>query len=334
MSSNSSDAALVANLTAISTQLNRYLSIGIFFFGIIGNLLNCMALSHRTLRSNPCALLFLVSSMASLVTLTAGVAVRFLSGWSTDLTETNDWICRIRFFVLFTSRTIAFWLIALAMIDRWLSSSTAIQRRQMSSVKNARRGIVITIILSSLAYAQFFYCFEANLRNTPLKCYAKTGLCRFMYYLEFAVVTVYIPSSLMVTFGLLTLIDVRRSASRRVRPTIARAGTQKSDTKEKTVRQKRIEQQLLVMLCVHTVLVILFSLPQASQSLYTILAQVDTQSPLANAINNFLINLFILFTYITNGIPFYVYTLSGGAVFRQALFDALRDLSRSIRARV
>ncbi|UJR07265.1 hypothetical protein I4U23_011553 [Adineta vaga] len=333
MSSNSSDAVLIATLAAISTQINRYMTIIIFLFGTIGNFLNCLALSQRTLRSNPCALLFLASSIASLITLISGVGVRFLSGWSADLTETIDFLCQIRFFVLSTSRTIAFWLITLAMVDRWLSSSIDVHRRQMSTLKNAQRGIVFIIILSSLAHAHYFYCFEANRQSTSQKCYGKTVLCRFVYDLEFALVTVLIPSFLMIIFGLLTVFNVHQSAMRRVRPIVTIQVMQRGVVNRKSPRIKKIEHQLRVMLCVQTTFVILFSLPQAIFSLYTLIGQGGTKSPVTNIISVLLLNLFVQFTYITNGMPFYVYTLSGGTVFRKALFDGLRDVFRKMTCR-
>jgi hypothetical protein len=91
------------------------------------------------------------------------VAIRLLGDWSTDLTDTSPWLCKWRIFVLFSSRTIASWLITLATLDRWLSSSTDVHYRQMSTLKNVRDGLLIIIFLSCLAYAQVFYCYEANL---------------------------------------------------------------------------------------------------------------------------------------------------------------------------
>ncbi|CAF4176623.1 unnamed protein product, partial [Adineta steineri] len=68
MSSMDWDATLVSILNNTSSQLNRYFSIIIFAFGTIGNILNILVLAEKTFRSNSCALLFLVSSMANLVT--------------------------------------------------------------------------------------------------------------------------------------------------------------------------------------------------------------------------------------------------------------------------
>ncbi|CAF1140541.1 unnamed protein product [Adineta steineri] len=333
MSSNSTEAALIATLAAITTQINRYLPIGIFFFGIIGNLLNCLALSQRTLLSNSCSLLFLASSIASLITLIDGVGVRFLTGWSADLTATNDILCQIRFFFLSTSRTVAFWLISLAIIDRWLLSSINVHRRQMSTLKNTQRGIIFVIILSSLVYVQYFYCFVAIPIDYPITCYGRSILCRLIHNLEFALLSVLIPSLLMIIFGLMTIHNVHKSALRQVQPIIATSSTQTTVANERSARMKKIDHQLLIMLCVQTTLVILFSLPQACYSIYTVITQYDISSPLTNAIDTLLLNVFILFSYVTNGMPFYVYTLSGGTVYRKAFFDRLQDFSRMIICR-
>jgi len=122
----------------------------ILLFGAIGNLLHCLALSQPTIRSNPCASLFLASSIANLITLISGV--RLSAGWSADLTDTTGWLCKLRIFILSASKATASWVITLATIDQWLSSSTKIHRRQMSRLKNAHRGVFINVFLSNLAY--------------------------------------------------------------------------------------------------------------------------------------------------------------------------------------
>jgi hypothetical protein len=65
----------------------------------------------------------------------------------------------------------ASWLIMLASVDRWLSSSIDVIRRQRSTLKNAQRGVILIVILSTIIETQQLYCFDANLTNGPLKCY-------------------------------------------------------------------------------------------------------------------------------------------------------------------
>jgi hypothetical protein len=158
--------SLIATLSYVSSILNRYFAIAIFIFGTIGNILNCLIFSQRNLRSNPCSLFFLVSSIANLSYIYTGLTTRMLTGWAIDLTATIGWLCKLRTFVLYTSRTVALWLIALAAADRWLSSHVNARYRQMSTVKNAYRSMILILSLATLLYAQLFYCYQANLINT------------------------------------------------------------------------------------------------------------------------------------------------------------------------
>lgn len=333
MSSNSSTSNLIITLNTLSPYLNRYLSIGILVFGSIGNILNCLALSQRTLRSNPCSFFFLTSSMASLITLISGVLVRLLAGFSADLTDTVNWLCKLRIFILFDSRTIASWLIMLATFDRWLSSSINVNRRQKSSLKNARRGVFIVILLSSLAYAQIFYCYEANLTNAPLKCYGRTTWCRLLIDSEFTALSILLPSSLMFIFGFMTILNLRSVAFRRVQPVTITAAHATGTRTGSISRSKKRDHYLLLMLCVQVILLTLFSLPQAIQNLFANATRFEVRSPTYIAINNFVFNLFLLLTYVTNGMPFYIYTLTGGSIFRKALVQSIINLSRTIICR-
>ena len=329
MSTNySSDEIFISTLNLLSSQLNRYLSIFILLFGTVGNLLNCLALSQRDLRSNPCASLFLASSIASLTTLIAGLSIHIVSGWGADLTGTVGWVCKLRIFMIYVSRTIASWLITMATIDRWLSSSLNVHLRRISSLRNAQRAMIIVTITSILAYSQVFYCYEANMINSPVKCSGKTPLCRLVFDIEMAFVSVIIPSLLMLTFGLLTIFNIRQSHMRRIQP--ATQSTINSNNQNNSQLSKKTDRSLLMMLSIQVVLLTLFSLPQVLHTLYTNIIRGQVRSPLQNTISSVVLNVFFLFSYMTNGMPFYIYTLSGGTVFRRALSNAMRELLRKL----
>ncbi|CAF4056347.1 unnamed protein product [Rotaria sp. Silwood1] len=172
--SSTSDANLIVALNNAAIQLNRYFGIFILLFGMVGNVLNTCVLSQGALRLNPCAWLFLVSSIANGIGILAGVTTRPLSTWSADLTNTNQFLCKFRAFLLFNGITIGSWLIMLATIDRWLSSNVNAIQRQRSTLKNAQLSAMLIIIVSTIIEAQQLYCFDANLTNTPLKCYTQT----------------------------------------------------------------------------------------------------------------------------------------------------------------
>ncbi|CAF0939016.1 unnamed protein product [Rotaria sordida] len=204
----------IESLEYISDQFNRYLAPSIFLFGIMGNIMNCLVLSQRTLRSNPCALLFLASSFIGLISILLGLPTRILAGWHVDPTATINWICKTRVFIVFSTRTMSIWLITLATIDRWLISSINIHRRQMSNLKNVKREIFITIILSILSYIHMFPCYGANNIDAPLKCYENTAGCLLMTDLTYVLFSIIIPLILMIIFGLLTISHVHPTIDR------------------------------------------------------------------------------------------------------------------------
>jgi hypothetical protein len=333
----SSDVNLIASLSNASTQINRYFGIFIFVFGIVGNTLNILVLSQRPLRSNPCAWLFLVSSIANFIGILAGLTSRFLSTWGADLTNTNQFLCKLRVFILFNGITIGFWLIMLATVDRWLSSNRDVNRRQKSTLKNAQRNAILIVIISTATQAQYLYCFEANLINAPLKCYTNTLLCGIVSDLSYALITILFPLLLMIVFGLMTISNIRKAQSRLQPMTMTvdgRFGDRSAtvSTGQQTQR-KKTDRHLLIMLFVQVLLMLLLTLPLSVDKIYATVTRSLVKSPLRNAIENFIFNTLLLFLYVACGMPFYIYTLSGGSVFRKALFTLLKTLGRKMMCR-
>ena len=320
----SSDASAIAAWNSTSAAINRYFSIFVYFFGTVGNILNILVLSQRNLRGNPCSIYFLISSLANLVAIVSGLTTRMLSGWAVDLTNTIDWLCKLRAFVLFISRNIGSWLILLAAIDRWLLSHPDAQRRQWSSLKNAYRGMAVSALLSIILYSPILYCYQANLTNAPLRCYGKDDLCRLTNDLIYAVLTIALPIILMFIFGLMTIINIRQIKNRVQTTSTTEVHTNTGQGTE--LSKKKLDRRLFLMLAFQIVLLSLFTLPQAGQKLYSTLVSDAGQTALKKAIDNFIFNLLLLFTYLANGMSFYIYTLSGGTIFR----DTLKDLTRKI----
>jgi hypothetical protein len=317
------DAHLIETLTITSVQINRYFALLIFFFGIIGNVLNIFILTQRSLRSIPCIFLFLISSIANIISILFGLTPRILSSWQLDLTETDDILCKLRAFIMFSSRTVALWLIMLATIDRWIISSSNHHYRKLSSLKNAQRGTLIISIISILLYMQMLFCYKANLTNTPLKCYGKTPACRLLTDLTYACVTVLLPLILMTTFGFMTISNVRVSRQSIDSQT---TNTVKYSNKESLIllkrqkrRWKKVDRYLCRMLLLQVILFIVLTLPQAIHKLYFTIASNKYQSSIEYDFVRFLYGFELLLPYIESALPFYIYILTGGKVFRKAL---------------
>lgn len=323
-----SDAEYIRSLNHISEQLNRYLSPTVFIFGVVGNILNCMVLCQRTLRSNPCALLFLVSSLIDLISILIGLPPRILAGWHLDPTAKFNSLCRLRAFVVFSTRTMATWLITIATIDRWLLSSIDVQRRSMSTVKNAQYSMLITFILSVLSFVHMFYCYEANLTDTPLQCYGKSQACRLSTDMIYSLITIIIPLILMIIFGLMTISNIHHVRVR-VHNTANTSINHLSQGKE--AKYRKLDHHLFRMLLIQIFLLIVLCVPQAIQKFHVTFKPFDSESELEDAIRHFLYNITLLLAFIASGMPFYIYTLAGGKVFRETFFDLMRNISERVR---
>jgi hypothetical protein len=237
---------------------------------------------------------------------------------------------------MFVSRTIAFWLIALATIDRWCSSCNEYQRRQISSLRNAQRGTIIITISSSLLYCSIIYCYDANLANAPLQCYGKTVICRLITDISYASITILCPLLLMFAFGLMTISNIRRTYS--VTLTNKEVINKKTGNTRRTLamtfaqqeRRKRIDRYLRRVLFRQIILLTLFTLPQVIEKLYTTLTMNTRKSSLHTTIESFIYNIVLLLTFVASGMPFYIYTLSGGSIFRTTFFNLLQSLYKKI----
>jgi hypothetical protein len=332
-----SEASLIASLNNVITQINRYFGIFIFLFGVVGNTANIFILSQPPLRSNPCTWLFLVASIANFIAILAGLDSRFLSTWGADLTNTNQFLCKLRAFLLFNGITVGAWLITLATIDRWLSSNINVNRRQQGTLKNAQRGAILIVILSIIIETQQIYCFEANLTNTPLKCYTETVLCGIISDLFFALYTILFPLIVMLIFGLMTISNVRKAHSRLRPVTMTMNGRNGHNSATVSIahstQRKKADRHLLIMLFIQVLLILVLTLPVGIYKLYSTITRNVHKSTLQNTIENFIFNILLLFLYASCGMPFYIYTLSGGRVFRKTLYSLLETLRRKMMCR-
>ncbi|CAF1379101.1 unnamed protein product [Adineta ricciae] len=317
------DTELINFLVSISNNVNRYFPTTIFLIGTIGNILNILTLSQRRLRQIPCVFFFLISSICSLISIDFGLITRVLSGFVVDPTYTIGWFCKFRTFVVFSTRAMVFWLIVMATIDRWLSSSIQTSFRQKSSMKNAYRATIFVIFLSMIVYGQLLYCYDANLINAPFKCYAKNYSRQLLADLTFVCFTTIVPILVMLVFGLLTILNIRQSQRRVLQMSITNSQT--SVINELQIQTRKNDRSLLRMILVQVFLLGSLTLPQAIQRLYAVLIDSSSQSKLQSTIDMFIYNIVLLLTYLASAMQFYIFTLTGGTLFRQALFDLIKS---------
>ena len=310
----------------VSSTLNLSFGVFLWLVGVIGNTLNTLVLSQRSLRSNSCAWLFLISSIFNLISILFGLTSRILSSWLLDITDSIQLLCQLRVFVLLDSRTIASWLLMLATLDRWLLSCRNARFRHKSKLRNAQRGTIAVILLSSLVYSPVFYCYRANLTDAPMRCYGGTIRCRILADQTYIFLTILVPLILIMLFGFLTMSNLRRIHSRIRTPLITpfrRLGLNRHLRR----RLKTIDRHLLMMLLVQISFLSILTLPQAVQMIYMTITSGLVKSPLRTTIESSILDFTVLLTYLASGMPFYIYTLSGGYIFRQTLSDLLSRIT-------
>ncbi|CAF1493153.1 unnamed protein product [Adineta ricciae] len=316
----SSEVGNAVSFSYLTIQVNRYCGILIFVIGTIGNVLNILVLSQKTFRGNPCAWLFLMSSIASIISYLSGLVSRFLSSWSLDFSETNGFICKVRAVVVFPAITTTFWLIALATIDRWLLSSADTNRRQKSTIQNAERGTIIMICASFGFYIQVLYCYEPGQLNAPLKCYASTYFCRVLNDISFALLSIFIPLLVMLLFGVMTIFNIRQRHHQ--------VHHHKANIHE--IYRKRTDRHLVIMLFFQITTLFILSMPCPMQKLYLAFKSPDPVTGREYPLDVFVFTVSLLSMYLANGLSFYIYTICGGSTFQKGLFDIFHRLRRMI----
>ncbi|CAF3389322.1 unnamed protein product [Rotaria sp. Silwood1] len=304
--------------------MNRYLTIFILLFGSFGNVLNLFVFYQPKHRANPCAVYFFYTSIAGLIALYSGLLSRVFASFSLDQSATDAFICKTRAFIIWVSTTASSWFLTYATIDRYCISCRDAHHRNLSNLRFTRRLMLITVVGGSLVFAETFYCYVPNLKNSPLTCYAYNMICRLYNEIASAVMFVFIPSIIMFIFGYGTVQNVRK-LSQAIAPTAITHGT--------IITMKKTDRQLIQMLIVQIILLTIFNIPLAIHRLYLTSILSTPKSLLRSTIENFCFQLFYLLSFMSFGMPFYIYTLTG-AVFRKDFINLVRLIYRKVKIAV
>lgn len=287
-----SDSSTVPNA---ARQFSRYISLPVFVLGLIGNSLNVIIFTRRSLIKNPCTVYLLSSTITNINVLFFGLLVRSLhDDFSIDIIGYSVVLCRLRYFILHTSYTLSSWFLVLASIDRYCLSSRHAYLRNYSCLSKARRSIALTSVGCLLIYIHILGFFQIeNLSSGPY-CYAEIGSYRVFYdFLFFALFSCLPPISMMI-IGLATLRHVRL-VRQRIRTTGA------------IVRSiNRKDRQLIVMLFVQLIATILCTLPHAILKLYTTFSRNQSKTIDRLSMENLLSQITRQLLYINASMSFYL----------------------------
>ena len=172
-----------------------------------------------------------------------------------------------------------------------------------------------------ISYVHMFYCYEANLVDGPLECYGKSHQCRLSIDMIYVLITIILPLSIMLIFGMMTISHVHQSQNQVHQ---ARNISMNRSSRSSDAKFKRIDHHLFRMLLIQICLLFILCIPQAILKFHTTFKPFLTESKLEDTIRIVLYNITILLAFIASGMPFYIYTLAGGKIFRKAFLDFIR----------
>lgn len=269
--------------------------------GSIGNILNCIIFTHRSLRQNACSFYFFGTSIANLLTLIFGCLTRLLISLGyTPCSSSLSIYCKIRSFFTMLGLTCSSWFIVAACADRYASSSSHVHIRSFSQVKIAQRVTIMISLMASLLWSQMFLCFQGN--TTGVNCNPSTSFCHTFNDLILLLFYSILPPVCMFLFGILTIRNLHQRKIHRM------------------INKK--ERQLTMMLIAQVVCVTILSLPISIQKIYAefVLHQAKTKE--RQEVEQFFATLVVLIAFINTSVSFYLFTLTS-EVFRKELKSIL-----------
>ncbi|UJR27579.1 hypothetical protein I4U23_008860 [Adineta vaga] len=288
-SSTSSSATIITTLATIqiaSSATAYYGPIVVFTFGIFGCVCNLITFTAPKLRKTSCAFYFLLSALFELLSITFGLISRLATDHLGSTLINSD-----RTYLLLSS------------IDRCMSSSVSVRLRSFSQMKVAYRASVCAILLAFTSCIHIVIGYDLRPR-----CGALAGTFT-MYDSMFVVFWLgIIPHALMLIFGFVTLMNVRRTKQR-----IAVGGPTtitkvNGSNQQQQRRDQKTDAQLIAMMLVQVGLSSLLIMTRMMSYAYYILK--PTASGYQRLVDVFLMTVTINLYYANYAKSFYIYTLA------------------------
>lgn len=286
------------SLQNVQVQLLRYMPLITIITGTIGNILNCLIFTRRSLRRNSCSMYFLASSIANFFGIGFGCVTRLLSSFNINPPLSQMALyCKTKTFLTYIGLAASTWFIVGACADRYASSASTVRIRSFSQVKVARRVVVLISILVILVYFQMNFCFDGSVQAA--NCYPSSPICNTFNDFNLLVTYSLFPPILMFILGYMTIRNVRSTQHLR-RETNAK------------------DRQLTIMLIIQVICIATLSLPISIQKIYSEMTLNRIKSPQQMIIENFFATFVVLLALMNTSTSFYLFTLTG-KVFRKEL---------------
>ncbi|CAF1342277.1 unnamed protein product [Rotaria sp. Silwood1] len=312
-----------ASIQILTTEMTYYGPIILLVFGITGCLCNFITFTAPQLRKNSCAFYFLMSAVFELLSITFGLISRLAADHlGSPLINTNRVYCKSRAYLISALPLTATYLVLLSSIDRFLSSSVSVRLRSFSQMKIAYRATIVAIAIGFLSCIHILVAYDLRPR-----CGVVAGpVSKFdgMFAVFWLGV---IPHILMLIFGFLTVMNIRREKKR---VAVKLHENAIASTQEYHYPQQKTDSHLIMMMLFQVGFSELLILTRMIYYAYYVLAPPLTGYN--KMIGSFLMSFTTLVYYANYAKSFYIYTLSS-QLFRLVFMNRIKSCIRKIVGR-
>ncbi|CAF3831965.1 unnamed protein product [Rotaria sordida] len=317
-----STQTLASQLSELSIKLVIYCWTPIYVIGILGNLLNIITFSRRTLRGNTCSQYFIGVSIVQIIlfnSLSLTKIITNISGY--DLGQTVAILCKIRSYLFIFSLGLMRQFLCLISIDRWIISTDNARIRKFSSVFAVRW----LMIGSSLFWILYSIHILIGFQTIPTRgcTHLANPSYALFYVIQFTISSI-IPFIIMTMFSIFTLRNMRNHG--RIR--IASQNTVPSSTMQsnlpQNIRRRRYEIQLIKLSLLQVIFYVFFSTLGTYYLLYSVITNSSKKSSDQIAIDVFLNNIALLLIYTYSSLTFVLYTLASRTFRKEFLLTCSR----------
>lgn len=199
-------------LALIQLEMTR---IGLPIFISIGNLSSLIGLSvflQTPMRRNSCIFILIGYMISNLIYLNFTVLSVVLSSYGFDFSIRSVPLCRLRMYMSYVFSIIPTYLLILASFDRMCISSLTVRTRSIPTRRFSIFTTVAIVLFWSLFHLHAFFTSELqNITNTKVSCVTQPGVMTTLITYYSLICGGIIPITLILIFGLRTLINVRKS---------------------------------------------------------------------------------------------------------------------------
>ena len=259
--------SIATHILEVSRFYIVYVFSFIFVAGIIGSILNILTfLSQKQFRNCPAVFYIVVESLISIIVLLIGLLPRALSEIFHDEKSISSIIlCKLRIPATQWCTLLILSIINFAAFDQYLSTNCDPRRRQLSTVKLAKRLIFTSAIIWLLYNIPFIIYYDSQV---SFGCLLRDSILR-QYYSYFHLLVLYgiLPLLFTTTVSLLAYRNVRR---------IHRL--------QMTNTRRKLDRQMTAMIFARVAFMIICLIPFLIQRFYTANVPSDPKNILRSAI--------------------------------------------------